>query len=101
MTDEEKRSAIKRLNERLTDIARSFGADSPIYKEFLNKIKAAVGPDNMHRPPKKDHKGKKQTAGDLGIEVITRGKATYQQLDEDAISALLSHHTAGELRPSL
>ena len=101
MTKEEKRSAIKRLNERLTDMARTFGTRSAIYKEYLNKIQIAVSTDNMHTPPKKEHKGKKLTAGDLGVPLITRSEATYERLDEDEIDALLSHHTAGRIKQEI
>lgn len=99
MTKQEKISAIKRLNERLTDMARTFGTDSPIYKEYLNSIKLAVGPDNMHTSPRTEPKpGKKLTAANMGVPVITRGPETYDALTDDKIDALLSHHTAGEVK---
>lgn len=99
MTRQEKVSAIKRLNERLTDMARTFGTDSPIYKEYLNSIKLAVGPDNMHTSPRTEPKpGKKLTAANMGVPVITRGPETYDALTDDKIDALLSHHTAGEVK---
>ena len=102
MTEVEKRSAIKRLNERLTDMARTFGPRSPLFKEYLNKIKTVVGPDNMHTPPKQEPRpGKKATAGELGIPLITRSKDTYATLDEDSIEALLSHHTAGRIKKEI
>lgn len=100
MTKQEKISAIKRLNERLTDMARTFGTDSPIYKEYLNSIKLAVGPENMHTSPRTDPKPgqKKLTAANMGVPVITRGPETYEALTDDKIEALLSHHTAGEVK---
>lgn len=99
MTNTEKASAIKRLNERLTDMARTFGVDSSIYKEYLNSIRLTVGADNMHIPAKTPPKpGKKLTAANMGVPLITRGKDTYSALDDEKIEALLSHHTAGEVK---
>ena len=99
MTKQEKISAVKRLNERLTDMARTFGTNSPIYKEYLNRIQLTVGADNMHTSPRTEAKpGKKLTAANMGVPLITRGAKTYEALTDDKIEALLSHHTAGQVK---
>jgi len=79
--DAAKASAIKRLNERQAEIGRKFGYNSPIYQDYHNALVLAVGPENIN------------ASGN-----IKRGPITYELLDEDTLSALLRHQTAGQIK---
>ena len=47
MTDEEKRSAIKRINERKAQIKRDFGEDSSLYRDYANAVYLAIPDDAL------------------------------------------------------
>ena len=48
MTLQEKDSAVKKINERYTDICREFGKDSIQARDYLNAMRLTFGEENMH-----------------------------------------------------
>ena len=76
-----KASKIKVLNERQREIGKQFGKDSQFYQDYHNALVLAVGPENIN------------ASGN-----IKRGPVTYALLDNETISALLRHQTAGQIR---
>lgn len=112
MTDEEKRSAIKKLNERYTDIARAFGPQSAITKEYETALRTVFGSDALH-PAKtssvnlrgrtkakkaKDIKVKKQTAASMGLSLVSRDRKTLDRVNDKELEAMLRKQTAGQIK---
>lgn len=102
MDIQQKDRAIKRINERYTDLARSFGANSAIARRFLTKMRAVFGEDNLHKAKARQTKGTKrrQSAADMGLSLVSRNNETKNVSDED-IKALLSYHTSGEIKKTV
>lgn len=105
MTLQEKDSAVKKINERYTDICREFGKDSIQARDYLNAMRLTFGEENMHtaasrKPKKGSKKRKKQTAASMEIKQINRDKKMLEKVDGGNIQALLEHHTAGQIKES-
>lgn len=100
MTDQEKDSAIKKINERYTDICRTFGPNSGIAKDYRNAMELAFGEENLHKAKgrKSSASKRKESAADMGIDLAARNKDTIQNTSDEALSALLSKHTAGQIK---
>ena len=101
MTTAEKDSAVKKINERYTDICREFGPNSTQAKEYYNAMVLTFGEENMHTAATRQSKAtkrKKQTAGSMGIKLINRDKKMLEKTDSGNIRALLEHHTAGQIK---
>ena len=100
MTDQEKDSAIKKINERYTDICRQFGKNSGIAKDYRNAMELTFGEDNLHRASGRKSSGTKrrESAADMGIDVVSRNKEVLRNTSEESLKALLSKHTAGEVK---
>ena len=98
MTREQKNTALKKLNERAVDMARRFGTNSSIYRDYINSLTMIVGVDNMHTPKKqKRGKGQKQTAASMGVPQASRSGAVLDKISDEDIEAMLSHKTAGQI----
>lgn len=101
MNLQEKDSAVKKINERYTDIARKFGKDSGIAKDYLHSIELVFGKENLHTAKKREaktaKKRKTETAGSMGLALITRNKSILENISDFDIDSLLRHHTAGEI----
>ena len=105
MTIQEKDSAVKKINERYTDICREFGKDSIQARDYLNAMRLTFGEENMHtaasrKPKEGTKKRKKQTAASMEIKQINRDKKMLEKVDGGNIQALLEHHTAGQIKES-
>ena len=105
MTTQEKDSAVKKINERYTDICREFGKDSIQARDYLNAMRLTFGEENMHtaasrKPKEGTKKRKKQTAASMEIKQINRDKKMLEKVDGGNIQALLEHHTAGQIKES-
>ena len=105
MTLQEKDSAVKKINERYTDICREFGKDSIQARDYLNAMRLTFGEENMHtaasrKPKDGTKKRKKQTAASMEIKQINRDKKMLEKVDGGNIRALLEHHTAGQIKES-
>lgn len=105
MTPQEKDSAVKKINERYTDICREFGKDSIQARDYLNAMRLTFGEENMHtaasrKPKEGTKKRKKQTAASMEIKQINRDKKMLEKVDGGNIQALLEHHTAGQIKES-
>lgn len=105
MTLQEKDSAVKKINERYTDICREFGKDSIQARDYLNAMRLTFGEENMHtaasrKPKEGTKKRKKQTAASMEIKQINRDKKMLEKVDGGNIQALLEHHTAGQIKES-
>ena len=105
MTLQEKDSAVKKINERYTDICREFGKDSIQARDYLNAMRLTFGEENMHtaasrKPKEGTKKRKKQTAASMEIKQINRDKKMLEKVDGGNIRALLEHHTAGQIKES-
>lgn len=100
MTDQEKDSAIKKINERYTDICRTFGPNSGIAKDYRNAMELAFGEENLHKAKgrKSSASKRKESAADMGIDLAARNKDTIQNTSDEALNALLSKHTAGQIK---
>lgn len=100
-----KRMAIKRINERYTDICREFGPDSSIAKDFEKSLLTVFGPENMHKATKPGDStrdpDKKLTAGDMGISLISRNKKVYDSVDMQTLDTLLRRQTAGQIKKDI
>ena len=110
MTDQEKRSAIKRLNERYTDIVREWGKDSYFAKKYKRTLEAVFGKDafvpsktdNKKKTEKeKVRKGKKATESDLGIQLISRKKSVRDRASDADINDLLKQQTRGQIKQAI
>ena len=90
---------VKRLNERYTQIARDFGANSGIAKNYQKKLEAVFGTDNMHRAKARKSSGTKRraSAADMGLMLVDRNADT-RNISQDDLDALLSMHTSGEIK---
>ena len=100
MTLAQKDSAVKKLNERYTEIARKFGKNSGVAKEFQNALALVFGEDSLHSAKGRKTSGTKrrQSAADMGLKLVSRDKSVLNNVSSEDIDALLSHHTAGEIR---
>lgn len=93
---------IKRLNERYTQIARDFGVNSAITRNFQKKLEVVFGSDNMHRARSRKTQGTKRraSAADMGLMLVDR-KATTLNVSQEDLDALLSLHTSGEIKKTV
>ena len=98
----EKDKAIKKINERYTDLVRTFGKNSALAKNYRNKMEAVFGADNMHKAKKRKTQGTKrrESAADLDLSLVSRNEETRTVSDQD-IQALLSNHTSGQIKKTL
>lgn len=104
MTPEQKDKAVKKINERYTDICRSFGPNSATAQEYFNAMVLAFGPENMHTAQARQSKAKKrkeQTAGSMKIKLIDRDKKMLEKIHSGDIQALLDRHTAGQIKKTV
>lgn len=81
MTDEQKVSAIKRINERKAQIKRDFGEDSSLYRQYSDVVYLAI-PDDALLP-----------SGN-----ISHSKAAVDLIDDDMLETLLRRETAGDIK---
>lgn len=81
MTYEEKRSAIKRINERKAQIKRDFGEDSSLYRDYANAVYLAI-PDDALLP-----------SGN-----ISHGQKALDLIDDKVLQHLLRKETAGDIK---
>ena len=58
MTPQQKDSAVKKINERYTDICRTFGPNSNTAQEYFNAMVLAFGAENMHTAATRESKAK-------------------------------------------
>lgn len=100
MTDQEKDSAIKKINERYTEICRQFGKNSGVARDYRNTMELAFGEDNLHRASGRRSTGSKrrESASDMGIDLVSRSKDVIKNTSDESINALLSKHTAGDIK---
>ena len=93
---------IKRLNERYTQIARDFGVNSAITRNFQKKLEVVFGSDNMHRARSRKTQGIKRraSAADMGLMQVDRN-ATTRNVSQEDLDALLSLHTSGEIKKTV
>jgi len=93
---------IKRLNERYTQIARDFGVNSAITRNFQKKLEVVFGSDNMHRARSRKTQGTKRrvSAADMGLMQVDRN-ATTRNVSQEDLDALLSLHTSGEIKKTV
>lgn len=80
MTDQQKVSAIKRINERTRDIERKFGKNSPEFRAAQERLEVASGG--------------KLTKGGL----LSHGKKQVETLSSQQLYGLLESKTAADLR---
>lgn len=80
MTDAQKVSAIKRINERMAEIRRTFGEDSPEYERYRQAVDRVAG-DYL------------TPSGN-----ISHGKKAVEGIDDVALDALSQHQTAGKIK---
>ena len=80
MTDAQKASAIKRINERMSEIRRTFGEDSPEYERYRQAVDRVAG-DYL------------TPSGN-----ISHGKKAVEGIDEEKLDALSQHQTAGKIK---
>ena len=80
MTDQQKVSAIKRVNERMAEIGRTFGKDSPEYERYKDAVDRVAG-DYLTASGNISH-GKKAVAG----------------IDDEKLDALSQRQTAGKIK---
>ena len=80
MTDQQKVSAIKRVNERMAEIKRTFGENSPEYERYRQAVDRVAG----------DYLTKSGN--------ISHGKAALNGLDDLKLGALEQRQTAGKIR---
>ena len=84
MTEEEKArkvSAIKRINQRLTDIGKQLGKDTQYYQRFKNAILLSI-PEEAR----------------TGSDTISRSEKTLDKIPNTVLADLLKFHTVGEIR---
>ena len=80
MTDAQKVSAIKRVNERRAEIGRQFGTDSPEYQRYNDAVNKVAG----------DYLTKSGN--------ISHGKKAVEGIDAEKLDALSQHQTAGQIK---
>lgn len=103
MTDAQKDSAIKRINERYVQICREFGPRSGIAEDYRNAMELAVGSENLQivasttskKPPKNNPD---YITDEIKIEQIKRSKKALEGITEEDLNALLNKHTAGDIK---
>lgn len=78
MTNAQKESAIKKINERAAEIGRQYGKDSPEYEAYRNAMERAAG-DYLTR------------SGN-----ISHGKKAVENIPDRYIDALLGRKTYGQ-----
>lgn len=103
MTQAQKDSAIKRINERYIQICREFGADSGVAKDYYHTMELVAGSENMRiissTTTKKGPKDNpRYETGEIKVHQIVRNKKALDSMDSDDIQALLSKHTAGQIK---
>lgn len=103
MTDAQKDSAIKKINERYVQICREFGPRSGIANDYRNAMELAVGSENLQivasTTSKKAPKNNPDYITDeIKIVQIKRSKKALEGIAEDDINALLNKHTAGGIK---
>ena len=81
MTESQKVSAIKRINERLAEMGRQFGKDSGIYQDYKNAILLAIPEETLTRSG-----------------TISHGAKALDAIDDQALDDLLAKHTAGQVK---
>ena len=81
MTDAQKVSAIKRINERLAEMGRQFGKDSGIYRDYKNAILLAIPEEALTRSG-----------------TISHGAKALDVIDDQVLDDLLAKHTAGQVK---
>ena len=105
MTQAQKDSAIKKINERYIQICREFGPQSGIAKDYANTMELAVGSENLQiissttskRAPKNNPD---YITGEIKVVQIKRAKKVLDSIEDDDIEALLNKHTAGDIKRS-
>lgn len=80
MTDAQKVSAIKRVNERMAEIRRTFGEDSPEYNRYRQAVDRVAG-DFL------------TSSGN-----ISHGKKAVSGIDDEKLDALSQRQTAGKIK---
>ena len=80
MTDAQKVSAIKRINERMAELRRTFGEDSPEYERYRQAVDRVAG-DYL------------TPSGN-----ISHGKKAIEGIDEEKLDALSQRQTAGKIK---
>lgn len=103
MTRAQKDSDIKRINERYIQICREFGADSGVAKDYYHTMELVAGSENMRiissTTTKKGPKDNpRYETGEIKVHQIVRNKKALESMDPDDIQALLSKHTAGQIK---
>lgn len=103
MSQAQKDSAIKRINERYIQICREFGADSGVAKDYYHTMELVAGSENMRiiasTTTKKGPKDNpRYETGELKIHQIVRNKKALDSMDPEDIQALLNKHTAGQIK---
>lgn len=103
MTQAQKDSAIKRINERYIQICREFGADSGVAKDYYHTMELVAGSENMRiiasTTSKKGPKDNpRYETGEIKVHQIVRNKKALDSMDPEEIQALLNKHTAGQIK---
>ena len=103
MTQAQKDSAIKRINERYIQICREFGADSGVAKDYYHTMELVAGSENMRiiasTTTKKGPKDNpRYETGEIKVHQIVRNKKALDSMDPEEIQALLNKHTAGQIK---
>lgn len=88
MTREQKRSAIKRINQRLVQMAETFGDDSKAVEDYISDIKTLFPPEYV-RP----YQGK----GGHNIVAISHSNAACDAISEERLQAMLAKPTARDI----
>ena len=103
MTQAQKDSAIKRINERYIQICREFGSDSGVAKDYYHTMELVAGSENMRiiasTTSKKGPKDNpRYETGEIKVHQIVRNKKALDSMDPEEIQALLNKHTAGQIK---
>lgn len=96
-------SAIKKINERYIQICREFGPDSGIARDYKNTMELVAGSENLQiissTTSKKAPKNNLDyITGEIKVAQIKRSKKVLEKLDPNDVEALLSKHTAGQIK---
>lgn len=96
-------SAIKKINERYIQICREFGPDSGIARDYKNTMELVAGSENLQiissTTSKKAPKNNPDyITGEIKVAQIKRSKKVLEKLDPNDVEALLSKHTAGQIK---
>lgn len=99
----QKDSAIKKINERYIQICREFGPDSGIARDYKNTMELVAGSENLQiissTTSKKAPKNNPDyITGEIKVAQIKRSKKVLEKLDPNDVEALLSKHTAGQIK---